>query len=216
MVVHGLFFLTFHHNHVMALPSGTQSTRLSINMAAVPPIIAIEQVPEKSELADKQHQIETKPTAVKKLVNKIDKQKMKEPRKKNTAKESEQVIKKAAKKVEDVAQKQRQQPLPAITASSSGIEEPRLIAKPSFSIRPSPIRYPSLAKRQRHQGKAVIEVWIDAKGQQIKQTIIESTGTKILDNAAISAIKQWHFSAYIIDGVAVPHRVNIPVRFKLD
>nr|WP_269781209.1 energy transducer TonB [Photobacterium carnosum] len=83
-------------------------------------------------------------------------------------------------------------------------------------MRPSAVNYPKLAKRRGIEGQVLIEVWIDIEGQQLKQKLIKSSGAQILDNAAIVAIKQWHFSSHIVNGKAIAHRVQIPVRFKLD
>ncbi|MCD9537881.1 energy transducer TonB [Photobacterium carnosum] len=92
----------------------------------------------------------------------------------------------------------------------------QLVSKPTFAMRPSAVNYPKLAKRRGIEGQVLIEVWIDIEGQQLKQKLIKSSGAQILDNAAIAAIKQWHFSSHIVNGKAIAHRVQIPVRFKLD
>nr|WP_233462204.1 energy transducer TonB [Photobacterium carnosum] len=83
-------------------------------------------------------------------------------------------------------------------------------------MRPSAVNYPKLAKRRGIEGQVLIEVWIDIEGQQLKQKLIKSSGAQILDNAAIAAIKKWHFSSHIVNGKTIAHRVQIPVRFKLD
>lgn len=92
----------------------------------------------------------------------------------------------------------------------------KLVSKPTFATRPGSVNYPKLAKRRGIEGQVLIEVWIGTKGQQLNQKLIKSSGAQILDNAAMTAIKKWHFSAYIVNGTAIAHRVQIPVRFKLD
>lgn len=104
---------------------------------------------------------------------------------------------------------------PAI--SKSGVtEKPQLISKPSFLQRPSAPRYPRMAQRKGIQGTAIYEIWLSESGQQIKQNLVTSSGTKILDDAALKAIRDWKFSPQIIDGQAIAHRVQIPVRFSLN
>ncbi|WP_245823889.1 energy transducer TonB [Photobacterium proteolyticum] len=93
---------------------------------------------------------------------------------------------------------------------------PRLVTRPTFATRPSPVKYPKIAKRRGIEGQVMIEVWIDKNGKQIKQTLVQSSGAQVLDKAAIEAIKRWQFSSHTVDGQAIAHRVQIPVRFKLD
>ncbi|MGB2146861.1 MAG: energy transducer TonB [Vibrio toranzoniae] len=95
-------------------------------------------------------------------------------------------------------------------------QEPVLVTKPSFSERPTPPNYPRQAVRRGIEGVAIYEVWLDSEGKQIKQALINSSGLLILDNAALDAIKQWKFSPHTVNGRAIAHRVQLPVRFKLE
>ncbi|MEC6898956.1 energy transducer TonB [Photobacterium piscicola] len=104
----------------------------------------------------------------------------------------------------------------ATAVDNAGTQALQLVSKPTFVIRPGAVNYPKLAKRRGIEGQVLIEVWIGIKGQQLKQKLIKSSGAHILDNAAITAIKKWHFSSHIVNGKAIAHRVQIPVRFKLD
>lgn len=104
----------------------------------------------------------------------------------------------------------------ATAVDNAGTQALQLVSKPTFVTRPGAVNYPKLAKRRGIEGQVLIEVWIDIKGQQLKQKLIKSSGAQILDNAAIAAIKKWHFSSHIVNGKAIAHRVQIPVRFKLD
>lgn len=99
---------------------------------------------------------------------------------------------------------------------NAGTQALQLVSKPTFATRPGPVNYPRLAKRRGIEGQVLIEIWIDAKGQQLKQKLIKSSGAHILDKAALDAIKKWHFSSHLVNGKAIAHRVQIPVRFKLD
>ncbi|WP_026344616.1 energy transducer TonB [Oceanimonas smirnovii] len=93
---------------------------------------------------------------------------------------------------------------------------PKRIEKPSFKTRPSPIAYPVQARRRGLEGTVVVEVWLDEQGKQTKRVLARSSGVNVLDKAAIKAIAKWQFSAYIENGQALAHRVQIPIRFKLD
>ncbi|MEJ2763722.1 energy transducer TonB [Photobacterium sp. MCCC 1A19761] len=109
-----------------------------------------------------------------------------------------------------------QQPPQAAQATAGVNSVPKMVSKPSFATRPSPLTYPSLAKRRGIEGVVKVEVWIDPNGKQIRHLLVKSSGAEILDQAALEAIKRWHFSSHIVDGQAIAHRVQIPVRFQLD
>ncbi|WP_318481346.1 energy transducer TonB [Photobacterium leiognathi] len=116
----------------------------------------------------------------------------------------------ATKSVVEVNKKTKNQQ--AILGSS----EPQLVSKPTFATKPSPVSYPRLAKRRGIEGTVLVEVLIGKDGKQLKQKLAKSSGASVLDKAALKAIKLWRFSPHIIDGKAIAHRVQIPVRFKLD
>ncbi|MCW8345758.1 energy transducer TonB [Vibrio sp. ZSDZ65] len=94
--------------------------------------------------------------------------------------------------------------------------EPVLRNTPSFTTTPVQPRYPRIARKRGIEGTATYEIWLDESGNQTKQVLVSSSGATILDKTALDAIKQWQFSAYTVKGVAVAHRIQIPVRFKLD
>ncbi|WP_305369466.1 energy transducer TonB [Photobacterium leiognathi] len=116
----------------------------------------------------------------------------------------------ATKSVVEVNKKAKNQ------QATLGSSEPQLVSKPTFATRPSPVSYPRLAKRRGIEGTVLVEVLIGKDGKQLKQKLAKSSGASVLDKAALKAIKLWRFSPHIIDGKAIAHRVQIPVRFKLD
>nr|WP_238925444.1 energy transducer TonB [Vibrio sp. S11_S32] len=81
---------------------------------------------------------------------------------------------------------------------------------------PTKPRYPRLAQRKGIEGTATYEIWLDKNGHQIKQTLLSSSGANLLDKAALDAIKKWKFTPQKVNGIAMAHRVQIPIRFKLD
>ena len=92
---------------------------------------------------------------------------------------------------------------------------PKLVQQFHLSTNTKPIHYPRLAKRQGIEGDVLIEIWLDKKGEIIKHVILHSSGHPILDNAALRAIKKWHFSPFLEQEVAIIHRVHIPIQFRL-
>lgn len=45
--------------------------------------------------------------------------------------------------------------------------------------------------------------------------VLESSGYKLLDNAAVDAIRKWHFEPAQLLGAPIDKRVAVPVRFEL-
>jgi protein TonB len=113
------------------------------------------------------------------------------------------------------------QPAPAKTISPTApaVATPPLTPvvslRPSFVTPPPAPRYPSVARRRNLQGIVRVEVCLDERGQQQKLTLIRSSGVDSLDQAALEAVKNWRFRPEIVDGRAVPSRVEIPIEFAL-
>ena len=154
--------------------------------------------------------VEKKPVTEKKVVKKKRPELKPEPKSKPTP----QPEKLADKKVDRNLAESANQPQEVNQGVSN--QEPVLVTKPSFSSRPTPPNYPRQARRRGVEGVATYEVWLDAEGKQIKQALVNSSGALMLDNAALDAIKQWKFSPHTVNGRAIAHRVQIPVRFRLD
>lgn len=162
--------------------------------------------PKKVEKKVVEKKVEKKPVTQKKVVKK--------ERPELKSKPTPQPEKLADKKVDRNLAESANQPQQVNQGVSN--QEPVLVTKPSFSSRPTPPIYPRQARRRGVEGVATYEVWLDAEGKQIKQALVNSSGALMLDNAALDAIKQWKFSPHTVNGRAIAHRVQIPVRFRLD
>ncbi|HIF9464438.1 TPA: energy transducer TonB [Photobacterium damselae] len=236
VIIHGLILSAVPSQNAIAMPIGNQIAPVSLNLVTAPiappppaqDVAKAEVKPQKS--VKKTQQIEQK-TAVKKLVKKTTPTKKAAKKVANKTKKAEQkpVVKnRDSKPVKSATKPQPQSRLKNETSQvantannkkallSSGTQSPELVSRPTFATRPGPVSYPRLAKRRGIQGQVMVEIWIDPKGKQIKQKVISSSGTEILDQAALTAIKKWKFSSHIVDGQAIAHRVHIPVRFQLD
>ncbi|OBT15509.1 hypothetical protein A9264_13225 [Vibrio sp. UCD-FRSSP16_10] len=102
------------------------------------------------------------------------------------------------------------------TALNTSNSMPKMVNKPTFSAKPTPVRYPRLAQKRGWQGSTLIEVWIDKEGQQIQQDVIQSSGHELLDEAAINAVTQWQFERRDEQGQRIAYRVQVPINFKLN
>ncbi|MGF1835922.1 energy transducer TonB [Photobacterium sanguinicancri] len=237
VLFHSLVFSAIPNTMVMAMPVGTESTRVSLNLVSVPQqapkpqIIAEAPAPTKAVKAKPKKEVKTEQKRLVKKPKVTEEQAVKQPVtkdivKKATPKKKPSVVKKdtvkPAKKTtkpkEEMVSRADSQPKPEVKAQeAAGVNSPpQLVNKPNFSSTPSPVSYPKIAQRRALEGKVLFEVWIDSSGKQIKQILVKSSGTNVLDDAALAAIKRWQFSSYIVDGQAIAHRVHIPVRFKLD
>ncbi|MCQ1058479.1 energy transducer TonB [Photobacterium sp. DNB23_23_1] len=232
VLAHSLLLSAIPNRMVMAMPVGTESTKVSLNLVSAPspqpsePDAAEAPPPAPVEAPKK---VVKEETTVKKLVKKKQpepKAEIKKTSKPTPKKPVEKVVEpKKVKKPVDVKKTETTEEItkapdaaPAVKSqAASGVNsEPQLVTTPTFATRPSPVKYPRIAKRRGLEGQVLVEIWIDESGKQVKQNLVKSSGTEILDDAAIAAIKRWRFSSHIVDGQAIAHRVQVPVRFKLD
>ncbi len=142
---------------------------------------------------------------------------LKAPTKKNSEKKEQNNVKKAQKETKVLNKKPTARPQSKDASSVNQKESaPIQVEKPAFKVKPKAPKYPRIAKRKNMEGTVLIEVWLDEKGNQIKHILIKSSSFALLDKAAMTAVKQWHFKGHTENGVPKAHRVRIPVLFKLD
>ncbi len=76
------------------------------------------------------------------------------------------------------------------------------------------VRYPAEAKKKKIEGVVVVNVLVDTDGKPLKCMILESD-SKLLDNAAVTAIMRSRFKPAILNNSPVMCWIDIPVEFKL-
>lgn len=230
LVIHAALLFVAQESKVFAMPAGSQSNTVSINFTpkSTPsqaqqktvtepvepepikePVAKAEPKPVEPKAVEPK---QAKPTPKKKAIT--NKPQPKKVEKKIVEKKPVQKKPVAEKKVDKNMDESANQPQEVNQGLSN--KEPVLITKPSFSSRPTPPNYPRQARRRGIEGVATYEIWLDAEGKQVKQALVNSSGALMLDNAALEAIKQWKFSPHTVNGRAIAHRVQIPVRFRLD
>ena len=74
--------------------------------------------------------------------------------------------------------------------------------------------YPEMAKRARVQGTVILEATISPQGRVSDVKVLR--GIPMLDEAAISAVKQWAYTPTMLNGTPVPVIMSVTVNFKLD
>ena len=95
---------------------------------------------------------------------------------------------------------------PAIVHVGGTIRAPQKIADVS------PV-YPAIAQQARIQGIVIIEATIDARGNVTAARVLRSM--PMLDQAALDAVRQWKYTATLLNGVPVPVIMTVTVNFQL-
>ncbi|MBU0481567.1 MAG: energy transducer TonB [Proteobacteria bacterium] len=89
-----------------------------------------------------------------------------------------------------------------------------VLARPLYKENPPP-EYPAMARRRQLQGTVLLEVAVSREGKVEGLEIAESSGHKVLDRAAVEAVRYWLFEPGREGGRQVPMKVLVPVRFSL-
>ena len=99
--------------------------------------------------------------------------------------------------------------LPAAEPEEVVSQQPRFREPPAAPV------YPAQARRRNQQGQVLVEVRLDAEGQQRRVTVLQSSGFTSLDRAALEAVADWKFQPELLAGRPTPSRVRIPIDFAL-
>lgn len=79
-----------------------------------------------------------------------------------------------------------------------------------------PPRYPPQALRQRQQGKVILRVLVGEDGSAVEVTVQKSSGSRLLDQAAIEAVKTWKFNPGSKGGKPAQGYALVPIDFNLN
>lgn len=141
-----------------------------------------------------------KPAPVKKVVKK----------KKIVKKEKEKAVKEVKKRDDSIALKKD-----AKSAPEEQPEESYAVARPSYGFTPRP-GYPAVAIRRGYEGSVLLNVRVLPNGKPEEVTIFRSSGHKVLDNAALKAVRKWKFVPAQRGFKAVSSWVKVPIEFRLE
>lgn len=87
-------------------------------------------------------------------------------------------------------------------------------AAPLYKTNPPP-KYPRMARRRGLQGVVTIEAKVNNRGTVDELRLFSSSGHRVLDKAALRAVRAWRFSPGTVGGRAQSMWVKVPVRFTL-
>lgn len=90
-----------------------------------------------------------------------------------------------------------------------------VITQARYRQAPMPAEYPPLARRRGIEGRVLVQVWLDGHGEQLKREIIESSGSALLDQAALRSVSRNQFLPHTLNGVGHAARLRLPVIFRL-
>jgi TonB family protein len=93
--------------------------------------------------------------------------------------------------------------LPALPPLMTSSEASAVIAKAGTISAPQP-DYPLAARQNRIQGSGIFRLVLTKDGQVDSIQVIKSTGSKLLDDAAEKALRQWRFKPGVMQAVQIP------------
>ena len=79
-----------------------------------------------------------------------------------------------------------------------------------------PPQYPSLAEERGWQGVVMLSAFVQREGEPSEVLVDQSSGYKILDEAALKAVRKWKFTSAHRGGQTVSAWIKIPIRFELE
>lgn len=89
---------------------------------------------------------------------------------------------------------------------------------PSFNagyLHNPPPKYPAMSRRLGEQGKVLLKVMVSADGGALSVALHASSGFSRLDEAAITAVKDWRFVPAKRSGQTISASVVVPIKFSL-
>ena len=99
-------------------------------------------------------------------------------------------------------------------------ESTKPVRAPAINRDPEPIAriqpdYPPQAFRNHEEGTVLVRVNVDANGMATNSQVVNRSGSRELDGAAMDAVRKWQFKPALKDGKAIASTVDVPVEFKL-
>lgn len=90
---------------------------------------------------------------------------------------------------------------------------PRVPSQPQPLSAPAP-RYPAQALRRGEQGTVLVSAEIGPDGVPSAVEVARSSGSRLLDRAAVDAVRRWRFRPAMADGRPTSGRVQVPISFR--
>ena len=120
-----------------------------------------------------------------------------------------------AKKVADPP---RTQSKPIVRSQTQSVRDATPVegpSEPARVLRRYQPEYPRSARRDKVEGRVMLDVQIGTRGRVGSVRVLSSSGSAVLDSTAIAAVKRWSFSPALKNGKPVSSQVHVPFRFSL-
>ena len=102
--------------------------------------------------------------------------------------------------------------------SNNFVEKNNVQSEPIFDAQylnnPAPL-YPKVARDRGIEGKILLEVVVKEDGSALNVKLISSSGSSLLDESALEAVKNWQFIPAKKYGKFVQAKVIVPIEFKI-
>jgi protein TonB len=85
---------------------------------------------------------------------------------------------------------------------------------PLYDLNPPPV-YPRVARRRNFQGTVLLDVRVTAQGTVAEVKVARSSGYSVLDQSALSSVRNWRFEPARQGSRPFETWVQVPVRFEL-
>ncbi len=101
------------------------------------------------------------------------------------------------------------------SAPATGSATPEPLLTPSEPLNKIQPQYPRAARQRGIEGLVKIRARVDAAGIVKEAWVAESSGSALLDTAALEAVKRSLFSPAFKNGIPVQSDIILPIRFQL-
>jgi protein TonB len=96
------------------------------------------------------------------------------------------------------------------------LQETPAFAQISADIAPAP-PYPAMALKHEITGVVTLRVRVDALGRPVEVIVENSSGSKLLDDAALKFVRaRWHFVPAMQNGAAIEAYALVPINFVIE
>lgn len=100
-------------------------------------------------------------------------------------------------------------PVPAPDGGAGAFSQ----STPLAGSTPAP-RYPTRALQRGESGTVLVQARIGPDGVPTSVTVAKGSGSRVLDRAAVDAVRRWRFQPALQDGRPTTGTVNVPIEFK--
>ena len=102
-----------------------------------------------------------------------------------------------------------------VAEPNRGVAQPAQSARPDYAYNPQP-DYPMLLREHGVGGVVWLRVWVDSEGQPAQIQLAKGSGYRLLDDAAMRAVKHWRFIPAQHGEQRLASWVEFPIRFSLN